>query len=407
MLDREKILEDFKIDKKNKKEKIVKRNISKGTLNCLEMGMAFLKNEKDIKKFTPEMLADFIEAIVDIWKPEGGTKAEKDKKETIAELEKILPLLQENIKKYVKTETKVHKATYENAKPLFEEWQKYINEKLRKNMDLKLANPFLTVSIANNLDDGIAFQNSQKETRRAVTEWGGKFEGSFAIFNPKVKTFHAGRMDVKVGSTVYDIKSGPNVLNFRDVDGINKKISLIPELKNKSFGEFIEVTSYKVAIIYGRWGLRNDYMKKIKDDGIVIGPDTWKKLALDDWNAFRFFMWQIRYGIEELDKKWSYADLQKAVEIFLKSFYGNEKLSGFTEKTKRNYSLVDDDAEVGEDGQCHSCHRKFKKDKKRWEEETGKQFCKKCAEQQVDPKLITKAEKDPEFKIVEKLTSKN
>ena len=62
MLNREKILKDFKIDKKNKKEKIVKRNISKGTLNCLEMGMAFLKNEKDIKKFTPEMLADFIEA---------------------------------------------------------------------------------------------------------------------------------------------------------------------------------------------------------------------------------------------------------------------------------------------------------------------------------------------------------
>ena len=99
MLDREKIQEDIKIEKKNKKEKIVKRNISKGTLNCLEMGMAFLRNEKDIKKFTPKMLSDFIKAIVDIWKPEGGTKAEKDKKETIAELEKILPLLQENIKK--------------------------------------------------------------------------------------------------------------------------------------------------------------------------------------------------------------------------------------------------------------------------------------------------------------------
>jgi len=149
-------------------------------------------------------------------------------------------------------------------------------------------------------------------------------------------------------------------------------------------------------------------MKKIKDDGIVIGPDTWEELALDDWNSFRFFMWQIRYGIEELNKEWSYADLQKAVKIFLKSFYGNEKLSGFTEKTKRNYSLVDDDAEVGEDGQCHSCHRKFKKGKKRWEEEeTGKQFCKKCVQLQVDPKLFAKAEEDPEFKIVEKLISKN
>ena len=63
MLDRKKIQEDFKIEKKNKKGKIVKRNISDGTLNCLEMGMAFLRNEKDIKKFTPKMLTDFIKAI--------------------------------------------------------------------------------------------------------------------------------------------------------------------------------------------------------------------------------------------------------------------------------------------------------------------------------------------------------
>ena len=410
MLDREKIQEDFKIEKLNKKGKMVKRKRSKkdGTLNCLEMGMAFLRNEEDLKNFTPEMLTDFIKAIVDIWKPEGDKKAEQNKKETKAELEKMLPLLQKNIKKYVKAETKVHEATYENAKRLFEEWQKYINGKLRKDMDLKLANPFLTVSIANTLKDGIAFQTYQKITRRSVTEWGGIFEGAFAIFNPKVKTFHAGRMDVKVDSTASDIKSGPNVLNFRDVDGINKKISLIPELKNKSFGKFIEVTSYKVGIIYGRWELRNSYMKKIKDDGIIIGPKTWKEFSGDDWNAFRFYMWQIRYGIEELNKKWSYDDLQKAVEIFLKSFYGNEKLSGFTKATERNYSLADDDAGVGKDGQCHSCGRKFKKGKKRWEEgETGKQFCKKCAEQRVDPELLAKVEADPEFKIVKKLISES
>ena len=133
-------------------------------------------------------------------------------------------------------------------------------------------------------------------------------------------------MDVKVGSTVYDIKSGPNVLNLRDVDGINKKIRLIPELKNKSFGKFIEVTSYKVGIIYGRWELRNTYMKQIKEGGIVIGPDTWKELTGDEWNAFKFFIWQIRYGVEELNKKWSYADLKKAVKIFLNSFYGDEEL---------------------------------------------------------------------------------
>ena len=162
MLDLEKIKEDFVT--------------TEGVRNCLQMGMIFLRDEKDIKKFTPEMLEEFIESIADIWKPEGDTKAEKSKKETIAKLKKILPPLQENIKKYVIAETKVDKAEYENSKPLFEEWQKYIDEELRENMDLKLANPFLTVSIANNLDEGISFQNSQKETRRAVTVWGGKFE---------------------------------------------------------------------------------------------------------------------------------------------------------------------------------------------------------------------------------------
>jgi hypothetical protein len=248
----------------------------------------------------------------------------------VAELEKVLPGLQKTIKNYIKPKSKVHKATYLDAKQIFEEWQKFIIEKLREDMDLRLANPFLTVSIAKNLEDGLTFQGWQKITRRAVTEWGGRFEGAFAIFNPKVKTFHAGRMDVKLGRTAYDIKSGPNVLNLRDVDGINKKIDLIPKLKGMSFGEYIQVTGYKVGIIYGRWGLRNTYMTKIKEGGIIIGPDTWKGLTGDGWNAFRFFIWQIRYGIKELNKKWSYADLQKAVEIFLNSFYGNERLSGFS-----------------------------------------------------------------------------
>ena len=73
-------------------------------------------------------------------------------------------------------------------------------------------------------------------------------------------------------------------------------------------------------------------MKKIKEGGLVIGPDTWKELTGDEWNAFKFFIWQIRYGVEELNKKWSAADLQKAVKIFLNSFYGDEELLAKAEK---------------------------------------------------------------------------
>ena len=319
MLDLEKVKEDFVA--------------TEGIINCLQMGIIFLRNEKDIKKFTPEMVDDFIETIVGIWKPEGDEKAEKKKKEAVIELEKILPGLQKNIEKYIKEEKKtIGVVKYENAKRIFREWEDFIIEKLRSDLNLDLANPFLTVSVKKNLKAGIDFQLAAKQTRLAVTDWGGIFEGAFAIFNPKVSTFHAGRMDIKLVSTLYDIKSGPNVLNLRDVDGVNKKIDLISKLQNKSFGKFIEVTSYKVGIIYGRWELRNSYMKKIKEGGLVIGPDTWKELTGDEWNAFKFFIWQIRYGVEELNKKWSATDLQKAVKIFLNSFYGDEELLAKAEK---------------------------------------------------------------------------
>ena len=282
MLDRKKLLKEFKIDKKNKEGKIVDGNISDGTLNCLEMGMVFLRNEKNLTNFTPVMLSDFIEAILDFWKPEGDEGSEKRKKETLLELQKLLPFLQKNITKYIKAEKKFVRPTYEKAKAIFEEWQKHIIEKIFGVLDLKLANPFLTVSIADNLEDGITFQKNQVRTRRAVTDWGGIFEDVFAMFNPKVKKFNAGRMDSALDSTVYDIKSGPNVLNQRDVDGYNKKISKICELKKKSFGEFIGITDHKVAIIYGHWELRNSYMKQIKKEGIIIGPATWETFTSDD-----------------------------------------------------------------------------------------------------------------------------
>ena len=420
MLDREKILEDFKIDKKNKKGKIVKGNISDGTLNCLEMGMAFLRNEKDLTNFTPVMLADFIEEIMSLWKPEGDDKGEKRKKETLLELQKLLPFLQKNITKYVKAKKSAGKPTYEKAKPIFEEWEKHINKKIFGNIDLKLANPFLTVSIADNLEDGITFQKDQVRTRRAVTEWGGIFEDALAIFNPKVKKFNAGRMDCSLDTTVYDVKSGPNVLNQRDVDGYNKKISKISKLKKKSFGKFIGITDHKVAIIYGHWELRNSYMKQIKKEGIIIGPATWETFTSDDWHAFIFFMWQIRYGIEELKKIWYYADLQKAVEIFLNSFYGDEKLL----EQKR----VKLEKDVG------NKRKRIKKIEELIVRLTGNEEPdeERIANRKADVKILksklpelersaqetkaliakrkeytAKAEEDPEFKIVEKLTSKN
>ncbi|MBL76977.1 MAG: hypothetical protein CL763_08660 [Chloroflexi bacterium] len=335
MLDRENLQNDFQkiVVDKTGKQKQRKRGKTDGELNCLEMGMVFLKNERDISKFTPKMLNEFIETIVDIWKPEGNNEAIQRKKKAKKELKEILEKFKKNPDKYiVNVPQRTEKITYENSKWIFEEWEKNIQEKIN-NYSLDLANPFMMASVEKSFAEGKIFAIKQIQTRIAVTYWGGIFEKCFSIFTTNVESFNAGRMDIKVKKILFDIKSGPNVLNQRDVDGINKKIELISGLKKKSFGKFIEVEEYKVGIIYGRWKLRNSFMKKIigagnneqysKKSGIVIGTDLWKLVTDNEWNAFKFFIWQIRYGVQELKKKWTLKDLNDAVDIFLDSFYGN------------------------------------------------------------------------------------
>ena len=80
----------------------------------------------------------------------------------------------------------------------FEEWEEKIQKHIRGNLDLALQNPFLQVSIDKNLKGGKKFAEHQVQTRRAVTSWGGIFEKCFSIFASDVKSFNAGRMDIKV-----------------------------------------------------------------------------------------------------------------------------------------------------------------------------------------------------------------
>ena len=103
MLDRENLQNDFQkiVVDKTGKQKQRKRGKTDGELNCLEMGMVFLKNERDISKFTPKMLNEFIETIVDIWKPEGNNEAIQRKKKAKKELKEILEKFKKNPDKYI------------------------------------------------------------------------------------------------------------------------------------------------------------------------------------------------------------------------------------------------------------------------------------------------------------------
>ncbi len=68
--------------------------------------------------------------------------------------------------------------------------------------------------------------------------------------------------------------------------------------------------------------------------------------------------------------------LKKEQEKYIKNNTRYEKIH------KRNYSLVDEDADKGEDGQCPNCQHEFKKNEERMEQTvTGRQYCNKCVKE--------------------------
>ena len=74
--------------------------------------------------------------------------------------------------------------------------------------------------------------------------------------------------------------------------------------------------------------------------------------------------------------------------------------TGVFEKTnKRNYSLADNDADKGNDGQCPNCQHEFKKGEERMEQiRTGRQYCNKCAEE-IDNNLRNDLQKQRQQRV--------
>lgn len=106
------------------------------------------------------------------------------------------------------------------------------------------------------------------------------------------------------------------------IDNATEKRRKIREMAFSSdLREIVKVTDFKVATVYGKKSSAEMYMQS-EDSGLILfSTDTWKILTGDEWNAYRFFIWQLQYLIQS--KKWK-PDKEmiiKSLEVFFKCSY--------------------------------------------------------------------------------------
>jgi len=303
--------------------------LTAGLKTCLKLGVNLLKTEKSVVEFENTWLDEFSQTVVDIWLPNPTDKEKKKKTETKNILPKSFSIVKQEFDSiFSDKKIKESEPTYEKSKLLFDEWRKSVLV-TRKDFEkgaIEYANPYLTISVEETLGDGSNFQKHAKIASSLETKWGNWGEKGLELFNNKLIPVHAGRIDFRLGKILYDVKSGPNVLNLRDLDGARLKQGKIRELsKQKSFKNLIGVNDFSVGIIYGREELATKSWMQNTNGLIIFGVDTWGTLTGDEWNAYRFFTWNLRYNVEELGQTWSKDDLNKAVKMFVRSFYGENK----------------------------------------------------------------------------------
>lgn len=313
------------------KEKLSDNDVklTTGLKTCLKMGVNLLKTEKSILKFKDSWFDEFSQTVVDIWLPNPTTDQKKKKTKTKNILPKSFLIVKQEFD-LIFSDEKVTKSkpTYKKSKSLFDEWRKSVLV-TRKDFEegaIAYANPYLTISVEETLEEGSDFQKHAKIASSLETKWGNWGEKGLELFNNNLIPVHAGRIDFRLGKKLYDVKSGPNVLNLRDVDGARLKQGKIKQLsKQKSFKNLIGVNDFSVGIIYGREELATKPWMQNTNGLIIFGVDTWRTLTGDEWNAYRFFIWNLRYNIEELKQTWSSVNLTQAVKMFVDSFYGENK----------------------------------------------------------------------------------
>ncbi|UMZ73112.1 PmeII family type II restriction endonuclease [Natranaerofaba carboxydovora] len=137
---------------------------------------------------------------------------------------------------------------------------------------IKTGNPFLFRSLFLSYDEAKEFALGGKLNSSLETKYGNLFEKLIASFNA-CRVIKEGGIDVAVKGEVFDIKSGPNVMNKSQVDAFSAKKYLIE--KENLLPEFNE---YKVAIGYGKPEQLNSFMSTIEKE-IFTGRKAWEKLT--------------------------------------------------------------------------------------------------------------------------------
>ena len=320
-----------------KVKKLLKDNkieSSAGLVNCIKIAIEFLKkpeNVLELKKMNS--LDEYCSDVIKLWAPAPTQKQMKCVKKVTKELPRSLEIISKNVKSLKIVSSKPAKK-YDEFEGLFSEWKTTCDtaQKESKNK-LQFANPFVTVSVKDNYDDGLKFQDNAKFGSSIEGSWGTWIEKVFRKFNPKIITIGAGRMDVAINSSCFDIKSGPRVYNAGQVDEAKAKRKRIENMaKNSKYGKFVKIKKFQITVVYGQETLA-DAMKD-QGDLILFGKDSWGELTGDEWNAFRFFMWQIKFSKKSISSSWKKEQIMPAVNEFVNSFYDGD--SDILKKIKKD-----------------------------------------------------------------------
>jgi hypothetical protein len=272
------------------------------------------------------LLEDFSHFIVDLWRPEPTNAEDKKTKQKI--IEQFPLILNELIHNYRQEHLALQNepATTQNISDKIIRHISNLDNKIsdkKRQMETdwsEKANPFLTVIVEQNYHQGEIFQKAAKLGSSLETSWGTWIQSIFPIFNSQIKYVGAAGIDFILNHVAYDIKSGPNVLNLGDIEPNQNKRRIIQNIANNpKLAELIGVSDFQIATAYGTRDLSPAFMRDT-GDLIIYGPDTWRVLTGNEYNAFYVFMEIIRYKINN-GGVWQNSDLENAVISFNRLFY--------------------------------------------------------------------------------------
>lgn len=304
--------------------------------NPLKISLGMLETEAGIHSIVKRgMSKKYAQAVAEIWKPiPADKKEEKSKLSVMKGLPAVYSIISENLESLTVPRARQPAVSYGTMVPLFDSLDNGFaeSEKEKSEENGGLSNPYLTVSIKGSLEEGRTFQLDARMVHSVETKWGNWIHRVIPKFNNSILDIGAGGFDCVLRKVAYDIKAGPNILNKSDIEALRRRREIIRNVsKTPDLKDLVKVSEFKVAVSYGRESGAGTFMKGQK--GLIIfGTDAWRELTGNEWNAYRLFLWQIRYkvekggeGLDDKSAKWHKKALRESVFEYLDAFYDDPK----------------------------------------------------------------------------------